>query len=314
MHGVDTALLLEVEWCMDRVEAMQAFVAVAEEGGFAPAARRLSLSPPAVTRAVAALETRIGARLFVRTTRVVRLTEAGVRFLADARRILAELREAEAAAAGEYGEPRGLVAVTAPVMFGRMHVAPVIFAFLTLHPMMSVRTLFLDRVVDILEEGMDVAVRIAHLPDSSLAAVRVGSVRRIICAAPDYLARHGGPLTPADLAEHDAVAFAPITPHAEWAFDVDGRADAVAPRTRLFVNQVDVAIAAVVAGRGVTRVLSYQAEPEIRAGRLRRVLTAFEPPPVPIHIVHPEGRRASARVRAFVDFAVERLRAERGVN
>jgi DNA-binding transcriptional LysR family regulator len=300
---------------MDRLETMRVFVAVAEEEGFAAAARRLALSPPAVTRAVTALEERIGAPLLHRTTRIVRLTEAGTRFLADCKRILGEIEEAEAAAAGAHAEPRGLLTLTASALFGRMFVTPVLLDFLARHPHVSARTVFVDRIVDIVDEGIDVAVRISHLPDSSLSAVRVGSVRRVLCASPAYLAEHGVPGAPEDLAKLDAIAFGPVAPHAEWTFSSGSSGSSgaktitVSPPARLFVNAADVAIAAAVAGRGVTRVLSYMIEPDVRAGRLAIVLPEYEPPPVPIHVVHVEGRRASARVRAFVDFAAERLRA-----
>lgn len=297
---------------MDRLETMRVFVAVAEEASFAAAARRLVLSPPAVTRAVTALEERIGASLLHRTTRIVRLTEAGARFLADCKRILGEIEEAEAVAAGAHTEPRGLLTVTASTMFGRVFVAPVLLDFLGRHPHVSARTMFFDRIVDILEEGIDVAVRISHLPDSSLTAVRVGSVRRVLCASPGYLAERGTPETPADLAHHDAIAFGPVTPQAEWTLGAGAETVTVSPPTRLLANTAEVAIAAAVAGRGITRVLSYMIEPDVRAGRLAIVLPAYEPPPVPIHVVHAEGRRAAARVRAFVDFAVERLRAALG--
>ncbi|MDJ1159549.1 LysR family transcriptional regulator [Chelatococcus sp. SYSU_G07232] len=294
---------------MDRLDCMRAFVAVAEEAGFAAAARRLALSPPAVTRAVAALEERIGARLLHRTTRLVRLTEAGARYLADCKRILAEIEEAEGIAAGAHGELRGPLTVTASVLFGRMFVAPIVLDFLVLHPGVSARTLLLDRVVDLLEEGIDVAVRIAHLPDSSLSAVRVGTVRRVVCAAPAYLAARGVPRSPADLARHEVVAFAPSGVPEEWVFTAEGRRESIRLASRLVVNTADVAIAAAVAGHGLTRVLSYMIEPELRAGRLEIVLCEYEPPPVPIHVAHAEGRRAAARVRAFVDFAAKRLRS-----
>ncbi|WP_437631872.1 LysR family transcriptional regulator [Sorangium sp. So ce854] len=295
---------------MDRLDTMRVFVAVAEETGFAPAARRLSMSPPAVTRAISALEERIGTRLLQRSTRVVRLTEAGARFLADCKRILGEIEEAEASAAGSHAELRGQIGVTAPVTFGRMFVAPAVFDFLARHPRVSARTLLVDRVVDMLDEGLDVAVRIAHLPDSSLSAIRVGSVRLVVCASPDYLAARGAPGTPADLGRLDTIALSQAASPAEWSFASGGRVEKVLPPSQLLVNTADVAIAAAVAGRGLARVLSYQAGPELRAGRLRIVLPAFEPPPVPVHVVHPEGRRAAARVRAFVDFLVERLRSE----
>ena len=289
---------------------MRVFVAVAEEQGFAPAARRLAMSAPAVTRAVAALEERIGTRLLHRTTRIVRLTEAGGRFLADCKRILGEIEEAEASAAGSHAEPRGQLAVTAPVMFGRMHVAPVVLEFLALHPRVTARMLFLDRVADLIDEGLDVAVRIAHLPDSSLHAVRVGSVRRVVCASPEYLAARGAPRVPADLSQHDAIALSLGAASEEWSF---ASGETFGPPARLVVNSNDVAIAAAIAGQGVTRVLSYQIASELHAGRLQVVLADFEPPAIPVSVVYAEGRRAAAKVRAFVDFAVERLRADRSL-
>jgi DNA-binding transcriptional LysR family regulator len=295
---------------MDRIDEMRVFVAVADAGGFAAAARRLALSAPAVTRAVAALEARTGARLLQRTTRVVRLTDAGARFLADCRRILGEIEEAEASAAGAHAEPRGRVAATAPSMFGRLHVAPLVLEFLGRHPQVSARLMLLDRVVDLVEEGLDVAIRIAHLPDSTLTAIRVGALRRVVCASPGYLATHGAPESPADLARHPAIAFAQSEAPAGWSFPMGGRTLTVNPPTPLTVNSAEVAVAAAVAGQGLTRVLSYQAASEISSGRLRIVLAEFEPPPIPVQIVHAEGRRAAARVRAFVDFAVERLRAD----
>ncbi|NVO13947.1 MAG: LysR family transcriptional regulator [Rhodoplanes sp.] len=295
---------------MDRLGAMRAFVAVAEEEGFSAAAKRLGLSPPAVTRAVAALEEALGTRLLRRTTRVVRLTEAGRTFLIDCRRILAALDEAMAAAAGTQTEPRGRVAVTAPAMFGRRHVAPVMVALLARHPGLAVQTLFVDRVVDLLEEGIDIAVRIAHLADSSLTAVKVGSMRRVVCAAPAYLDAHGTPADPRDLADHEAIAFSQAATEALWSFPAGRRSLTVRPRTRLVVNSAEMAIAAAVAGHGIARVLSYQAVREVQAGALRIVLAAHEPAPVPVHVVHGEGRQVSARSRAVIDFAVERLRAD----
>ena len=298
---------------MDRLEAMRVFLAVAEASSFNAAARRLGVSPAAATRAVAALEERLGARLLHRTTRAVRLSEAGAHYLADCRRILHEVEEAEAAASGAHTEPRGTLAITAPAMFGRRHVAPVAIDFLARHPEITLRTLLVDRVVDLIDEGIDVAVRIAHLPDSSLNATRVGAVRRVVCGAPAYLAEHGTPERPVDLLRHRIITFAPGVAPPGWTFYRGTRTETVNPPARLIVNTAEVAIAAAVAGQGLTRVLSYQAAPEIRAGRLRVVLDAFEPPPIPIHVVHREARVTSGRVRAFVDFAVARLRADRSM-
>ncbi len=301
---------------MDRLDSMRVFVAVAEQQGFAAAARRLGLSAPSVTRAVAALEERIGGPLLQRTTRALRLTEAGARYLADCKRILAEIDDAEASAAGSHRDPKGQLGITAPVMFGRMHVAPLLLDFLDRHPLVTARLLLLDRVVDLLEEGLDVALRIAHLPDSALHAVRVGAVRRVVCAAPGYLRRNGVPERPADLASHSAITFARSPTDAEWSFAAPGTgtAERATPSARLSVNAADVAIAAAVAGKGLTRVLSYQIAPEIAAGRLVIVLAAYEAPPLPVHLVHLAGRRADAKLRAFIDFAADALRANKVLN
>jgi DNA-binding transcriptional LysR family regulator len=293
---------------------LRVFVAVAEEGGFAAAARRLGMSPPAVTRAISSLETRLGVRLLHRTTRHVRRTDAGERFLHDCRRILVEAEEAVASAQGAQLVPQGELALTAPVMFGRLHVAPLLIEFLALHPQVSARMMFLDRVVHLLDEGFDVAVRIAHLADSSLSAQRVGQVRRVVVASPAYLERHGEPRRPQELAHHLGIGFAePGGGARRWLFgDVGGGelADAPQPRLPLLVNSVDAALAAALAGQGLAPMLSYQVREELAAGRLVRVLRPFERPPIPVHLLHVEGRRAAAKVRAFVDHAAARLRAE----
>ena len=295
---------------VDRIEGMRVFVAVAEAQGFAVAARSLAMSAPAVTRAVLALEERLGTRLLRRTTRVVRLTDAGARYLADCKRILADIDEAEAGAAGVDAEPRGLLRITASVNFGRMFVAPIVYEFLALHPRVSVRTLMVDRVVNLIDEGIDVGVRIARLPDSALHAVRVGTVRRVACASPTYLEKRGRPSRPGDLEAHDTIAFSTIHQGRLWTFaSADGSRQTVSPGSRLMVNTADIAIGAARAGHGVTRLLSYMIQPELRAGQLDIVLADFEPPPVPIHLVYPDAGRGSSRVRAFVDFAAARLRA-----
>lgn len=294
---------------MDRFHLLTVYVAVAETGGFAAAARQLKLSPPAVTRAVATLETRLGARLLHRTTRHVRVTDAGQRYLADARRILAELEAADAAAAGVNAEPRGELTVTAPVMFGRLFVMPGIVEYLQRHPATTVSALFLDRIVNLLEEDVDVGVRIGELPDSSLRALRVGAVRRVVCAAPAYLHCHGRPVQPGDLACHTLIAAA-TGAGADWRFGDGGYGTAPRLRPRLTVTSNDAAIEAARAGFGITRLLSYQIAPQLATGELEILLPELEPPPRPIHIVHREGRYPAAKVRAFVDLLAARLRAE----
>ncbi len=291
---------------------MRTFVAVAEEEGFAAAARRLSLSPAAVTRAVSALEDHLGARLLHRNTRVVRVTAAGAQFLVDCKRILGELADAEAAAAGSHAEPAGPLLVTAPVMFGRLFVAPLVFELLDRHPRVEARVLLLDRVVDLLEEGLDVGVRIAH-PDplSSDVAVRVGEVRRVVCASPAFLAAHGAPEAPAEVLRFETIGFSSSAGPIAWSFQSGGEAVSIRPRSRLVVNSTEVAVTAAVAGRGLMTALSYQVAAAVARGELRVVLSSFELPPVPIHVIYREGRLAAARVRAFVELATERLRANR---
>ena len=295
---------------MDRLQAMTTFVAVVDGGSFASAARKLNLSPPVVTRAVAELEERLQLRLLTRTTRMVRVTEAGARYAEDCRRILAEIEEAESAAAGTHGAPRGTLTLTAPVLFGQMYVTPVLVRYLQRYPEVDAQCLFLDRVVNLMEEGVDVAVRIAELPDSSLQAVRVGRVRRVLVASPAYLAAHGTPRRPEDLAGHTTVSAAGLSAQLEWRFSVDGRprTQPVVPRMRTTTN--DSAISAALAGLGIARLLSYQAAPHVAAGTLVPVLQEFEAAPLPIHVVHHEGRRATQKVRNFVDMAIESLRAD----
>lgn len=293
---------------MDQLAAIRTFVAVADVGGLAKAARLRGSSAPAVTRAIAALERRLGARLLQRTTRSVRLTEAGERYLVEVRRLLAELDAAESAVAGVQHAPRGLMSVTAPANFGRRHVAPILLDFLSAHPLVQARGFFVDRMVHLIDEGYDLAVRIAHLPDSGLTALPVGAMRRVIVASPDYLARHGEPRHPADLARHQAVGIS-FDGQAATPWQFDGRALARPPRERFVTNATDVRVAAVCAGHGLGRALAYQVSDDVRAGRLRVVMAEHEPAPVPVHLVYPAGRTATAKLRAFIDFAAERLRA-----
>ncbi|MEA1675386.1 LysR family transcriptional regulator [Nitrospirillum sp. BR 11163] len=296
---------------MDRWQAMRTFVKVAEMESFAEAARHLHLSAPAVTRTIAALEETIGARLFVRTTRSVKLTEAGGRYFDDCRRILADITEAEAAAAGSYATPSGMLAVTASALFGQMYVLPIVTEYLDSYPTMAARTFFVDRPVNIVEEGVDVAVRIGRLPDSGFTAIKVGSVRRVVCGAPAYFEAHGVPLTPADLKGHRVAASTSAWASPEWRFAGDQR---VVLTPTLQCNTNEAAIATAAAGWGLTRVLHYQIGPALLEGRLRVVLSEHEEAPLPIHVLHPEGRHAPAKVRAFIDLAVDRLRANRLLN
>ena len=290
---------------MDRIQEMTIFAAVAEAQSFAGAARHLGISAATVTRAVAELERRLGSLLVVRNTRQLRLTEAGTRFALDARRLLQELQEAEESAAGLHAAPRGLLTVTAPQMFGDLHVTPAMIDYLAVHPEVEIRALLVDRVVSLLEEGVDVAVRIGELPDSSLTAIPIGHIRRVVVASPAYLARRGEPAAPEELGRHDTVsAYGPAQGGA-WGF----AGGDVPVRSRLNVTSFRAAIHAAVEGAGLTQVASYQTARAVAQGELRVVLQAFEVPPRPVHVVYVEGRRGSAKVRSFVDFCVPRLRA-----
>jgi len=299
---------------MDRFHQMSVFVAVAEEESFAAAGRRLRMSPPAVTRAVAFLEERLGVRLLTRTTRLVRTTDAGARYLEDARRLLLEADEADEAAAGINATPRGHLAVTAPMLFGKLYVMPVITAYQRTFRETTVSALFVDRVVNLLDEGLDVGIRIGQLPDSSLRAIRVGQVRRVICASAGYLKKHGAPKTPADLADHPLIAATAVSAGAEWTFTKGKQKIGVRISPRILVNTNDGALEAARNGFGLTRLISYQVASELAAGKLKTVLSEYEEAPLPVHVIHREGRHGSAKVRSFVDLAVTKLRADTALN
>ena len=299
---------------MDRFHAVQVFVKVADCGGFAAAARDLSISPPAVTRAVALLEDRLGTRLFVRTTRSVRLTESGERFLAVGRRILLELEEAEEAAVGIHAAPRGELRITAPVLFGRIYVTPILGDYLDCYPMVNIQTLFVDRVVSLMDEGLEIAIRIGELPDSSLTAIRVGLVRRVMFASPEYIKKHGLPKRPEDIANHQLIKSTSVETSQEWAFQENGVPLSVRAEPRLRMNTNDAVIELALRGWGISRLMSYQVAPYLADGRLRAILEPFEMPPMQVHVIHQEGRMVSAKVRSFVDFMVERLRANAALN
>lgn len=284
---------------------MAAFVAVADLQGFAPAARKLGVSPSAVTRLVAALEERLGARLLQRTTRSVTLTDVGVRYLERARGILVDVDEAEGAAQAERTQPSGRLVVSAPVGFGRMHVTPLMSAYLQRYPDVSGELRLTDRIINLVEDGVDAAVRIGHLADSSLVARTVGSMRRIVVASPDYLARRGRPQTPQDIANHDTIQFGVIAASPEWRFTQDGKDIRVAHTPRFTTNIADAAIWHAEHGGGLTCVLAYQAAEALAAGRLKVVLATFERPAIPIHIVYATSRLLSAKVRVFIDLATE---------
>ena len=290
---------------MDRIDAMQAFVAVADLRGFAPAARKLGQSPSGVTRLIAALEDRLGARLLQRTTRSVTLTDVGARYLERARRILADVEESEGSVEDERARPSGRLVVSAPIGFGRLHVSPLVSEYLKRYPEVSGDLRLSDRMINLVEDGVDIAVRIGHLPDSSLVARHVGEMRRIVVASSSYLKRRGEPKTPPAIASHDTIQFGATTASADWRFVDDSREVSVACTPRLATNSADAAIQYAEAGGGLTRVMAYQAAESIKAGRLKIVLAKFEAPPLPIHLVYPTSRLLSAKVRTFIDLVIE---------
>jgi len=299
---------------MDRLENLEIFVAVAEAGSFVQAARRLGRSPAAVTRAVAALEDRLGVRLFNRTTRAVALTDSGGRTLDQARRALAEFAALELSAAGEQATPRGLLTITAPEMFGRLHILPIAQDFMRDYPEVDLSLLLLNRIVSFVDEGIDLGLRIAQLPDSTLQAIQVGQVRRVYCASPAYLAAHGRPQRFRELKGHTVIASTGLSPAPDrWTFQESGAEVAVAIRPRLVVNSIQAAIDAAAAGGGIVRLISYQAALPEAEGRLVRLFEDQPQPPIPVHLVHPAGRYLAPKVRLFIDRAVGILRGKFGV-
>lgn len=293
---------------MDRLQSLEVFIAVAEAESFAGGARAVGLSAPSATRGINALEARLGVRLFTRTTRKVRLTDVGAAYLEDTRHILAQLRAVDDAAAGAAINPAGQLRITSSIEFGRIYIAPIVTEFLNTYPNVTADVLMVDRVVNLVEEGFDVAVRIGPLPSSSLSAVRVGHVRLVVCGAPDYLQRCGAPQRPEDLRDHQIVSASTVSPTSDWRFGPDMR-DIIRVNPRLSVSSVAASIAVTRSGWGLSRFLSYQIGPDLETGELQTVLNDYEPDVLPIHLVHVEGRRATAKVRAFIDFAKDRLRA-----
>jgi DNA-binding transcriptional LysR family regulator len=295
---------------MDRFEAMSVLLAVAEAGSLSAGARQLRAPLATVSRKVAELEQHLGARLVVRSSRRLTLTDAGRAYVAASRRILGQLEEAEREAAGEYSAPRGALHVTAPVEFGHRHLLPIALAFLAEQPDITLRLMLVDRQIDLVSEHVDLALRIGHLDDSALIATRVGVVHRVICASPDYIARHGMPRVPADLAQHDGITFNGFPTSPEWRYRRDTAAFAVEPRSKLAVNTTDSAIQAALAGLGIVRVLSYQVADELKSGRLQVLLPEHAPEPLPVSLVYPDVGLQPLKVRCFLDWALPRLRAE----
>jgi DNA-binding transcriptional LysR family regulator len=296
---------------VDRLDAMSILVATVEQGSLSGAGRSLGVPLPTVSRKIAELEARVGARLLIRSTRKLTLTDAGAGYVTACRRILDDVTAAERAAAGEYSTPRGDLVVAAPIVFGRLHVLPVAAEFLAQNPQVRVRLALSDRNTDLIDDHIDVAVRIGDLRDSTLVATRVGAVRPVVCGSPAYFAAHGEPRTPEDLEEHACIAFDSLWAPDGWTFARAGSRAArpVAVRPRLSVNTAEAAIDAAVAGVGITRVLSYQAARAIAEGRLRAVLTDFEGAVAPVSLVHAGQSRLPLKTRAFLDLAAVRLRA-----
>jgi len=294
---------------MDRLAAMTTLLAVADGGSLSAASRKLGMPLPTVSRKISELEAYLRTRLIHRTSRRLSLTDAGQAYVAASRRILEDIGEVERAAAGEYSAPRGDLAMTASIVFGRLHVLPIAIAFLKAYPDINIRIVLGDRVVDLQEEHVDLAVRIGNLPDSSLVATRVGAVSHVVCGSRGYFETRPMPKSPADLRDHDCISFEGMTAPDRWTFATGKSQVSVPVRSRLIVNTAEAALDAAIAGLGVTRVLSYQAEAALRAGSLVRVLRRFEPAPMPVSLVHAGQGRLPLKLRAFIDFAAPRLKA-----
>jgi DNA-binding transcriptional LysR family regulator len=292
---------------MDRLEAMSILVTAVDAGSLSAASRRLGVPLATVSRKVSELEAYLGTRLVNRSRRLT-VTEAGHSYIAACKRILDDVGEAERAASGEYRAPRGDLIITAPIVFGRLHVLPIVTEFLKTFPEIDVRLLLSDRVVNLFEDPIDLAVRIGDLPDSSLVATRVGAIRRVVCASPDYFSARGIPKIPDELAAHDCITFEALMAPEAWTFGI-GRSEVPVPiHSRLVVNTAEAAIDAAIAGVGITRVLSYQITNATRVGTLVIALREFEPAPWPVSLVYSGGRLLPLKLRAFLDFAAPRLK------
>jgi DNA-binding transcriptional LysR family regulator len=299
---------------LDQIQLMKVFVAVAEEQGFAAGSRRLNMSPPTVTRAIATLEERLSVKLFNRTTRYVRVTDAGLRYLDDVRRILDDIALANEAAQGVNASPQGTISVTAPVLFGQQFVLPTVLQYLNSHPKTKVDSVFLDRVVNMLEEGYDVGVRIGELPDSSMRAKKVGSVRLALVASPEYLIRNGIPQHFSELNGHSLIEVQVGSLNQDWKFTENDKLINLHIKSRLKVTTNQAAINAAVAGFGITRVVSYQVADELLNNKLKFILEPFEQTPLPINIIHREDRLSSTKVRSFIDLLAENLSKQTAFN
>ena len=294
---------------VDRLESMSILVSAAEAGSLSAAARRLGVPLATVSRKVSELEAHLKTRLLNRSSRRLTLTDAGRSYVAACKRILEDVGEAERAASGEYSAPQGALIITAPIVFGRLHVLPVVAAFLKAYPDIDVRIVLADRAVNLLEEQIDLAIRIGELPDSSLIATRVGMIRRVVCGAPAYFAARGTPKKPSDLGAHDCITFEGLTSADGWKFGSGKSETSVAIRSRLIVNTAEAAIDAAISSVGVTRVLSYQVAGAVQDGALTLALEAFEPASWPVNLVYLGQRLLPIKLRAFIDFAAPRLKA-----
>jgi len=294
---------------MDRLHAMAVFVSVVETGSLSAASRALHAPLPTVSRKISELEAHLGVRLLTRTSRKILLTEAGEHYVSAAREILGRVEEAERRALGEYVAPRGDLTVTAPIVFGRLHMLPVVAEFLKMFPDINIRLIMSDRPVSLADEHVDVALRIAQLSDSNLIATRLGSVPTVVYASPDYLGRRGAPLHPRDLENHSCVAFEGMHSGRFWSFRDSGQAIAVPIRPRLYVNTAETAVDAAAGGLGITRVMSYQAKKAVDAGLLVPLLKAFEMEAAPVHLVYLSQGVMPLKLRTFLDFATPRLKA-----
>lgn len=294
---------------MDRLDAMSLLLEVIDSGSFSAAGRRVGMPLATVSRRISDLERHLQTRLLARTSRKVALTEAGRSYVVACRRILESVDEAERAAAGEYATPKGELILTAPIVFGRLHVLPVVTQFLSAYPDINIRVMFADRLVDLVDDHVDVAVRIGALPDSNLVARSIGAIRPIACASRDYLDVHGRPTVPDELRQHEIVAFEGALSARDWGFQNSDTHVVVKLSPRLIVNTAEAAVDAAIAGAGVTRVLSYQVADAVRAGKLELILRPFEPASWPVSLVHASQGLMPQKLRAFMDFAAPRLRA-----
>jgi DNA-binding transcriptional LysR family regulator len=293
---------------MNRLESMSVLVAAVDAGSLSAAARKLGMPLATLSRKLAELESHLNTRLLHRTTRQLSLTEAGSSYVAACRRILEEIGEAERAATGEYATPKGELVVTAPIVFGRLHVVPVIAEFLAHYREIDINLMLTDRVVHLMDEHVDVAVRIGELPDSALVAKKVGSVRRVVCGSPNYLTEHGSPERPQDLTGHECISFEVLASKRAWIFEAGKTERSVPIHSRFAVNTAEAAIAAAIFGVGLTRVLSYQINDALRDGLLRTVLESFESEPLPLSLVYKEQAPMPLKLRAFLDFVTPLLR------